>query len=268
MRWRRVVPLDIETETDSGDYRATLDRCLAEFDWTEKVALQGRLIDGRYHGVAVGCYFEGGGSGPRENVRLELETDGSVSVYVGSSSVGQGVETVFAQIAADALERPMTAHPRRAITARPTTCRQGFGSYSSRSIVMGGSAIVAAAATLEGQDQGARRRSIFDCGAQRHRARRRHGDRPRPTVSIAVGRARRRRPLGRGHLRQQQAHLQLRRARRACGGRSRRPGRSNCSTIVAVEDVGRIINPLTLHGQTRRRDRAGARRRAAGALRL
>ena len=63
----------------------------------------------RFHGIAIGCYLEGGGSGPRENVRLDLETDGSISVYVGSSSVGQGVETVFAQIAADALERPIEA---------------------------------------------------------------------------------------------------------------------------------------------------------------
>ena len=31
-----VMPLDIETETDSGDYRATLDRCLAEFDWARE----------------------------------------------------------------------------------------------------------------------------------------------------------------------------------------------------------------------------------------
>ena len=85
----------------------TLDRCLDEIGWSEKAALQGKLIDGRYHGLGVGCYFEGGASGPRENARLELETDGSVSVYVGSSSVGQGVETVFAQIAADALEVPI-----------------------------------------------------------------------------------------------------------------------------------------------------------------
>ena len=80
----RVAPLDAESsEADSGDYRATLDRCLAAFDWRERSALQGRLIDGRYHGLGIGCYFEGGGSGPRENARLELERDGSVSVYVG-----------------------------------------------------------------------------------------------------------------------------------------------------------------------------------------
>src|SRR6185503_5020737 len=33
----KVVPLDIETETDSGDYRMTLDRCVTEFNWSEKV---------------------------------------------------------------------------------------------------------------------------------------------------------------------------------------------------------------------------------------
>ena len=38
---------------------------------------------------------------------MVLETDGAVSVYVGSSAVGQGIETIFAQIAADALEMPM-----------------------------------------------------------------------------------------------------------------------------------------------------------------
>ena len=48
----------------------TLDRCLAEFDWAERSKLQGKLIDGRYHGIAIGCYLEGGGTGPRENARL------------------------------------------------------------------------------------------------------------------------------------------------------------------------------------------------------
>ena len=119
-RLATVAPLDIGTETDSGDYRMTLDRCLDEFDWSAKAALQGKLIDGRYHGIAVGCYLEGGGSGPQENARLVLEADGTVSVYVGSSSVGQGVETVCAQIAADALEMPM-ARIKACSTARPIT---------------------------------------------------------------------------------------------------------------------------------------------------
>src|SRR4029077_4145120 len=109
MPWQlaTVMPFDQKTETDNGDYRATLDRCLEEFGWTKKRALQGKLIDGRYHGISIGCYLEGGGSGPRENARLVLESDGAVSVYVGSSALGQGIETIFAQIAADALELPL-----------------------------------------------------------------------------------------------------------------------------------------------------------------
>ena len=150
-----VQPLDQGSATDTGDYRQTLDRCLHDFGWAEKQKLQGTLIDGRRHGIAVGCYFEGGGSGPRENVRMVLEGDGTVSLYVGSSSVGQGVETVFAQIAADALDMPM-ARINRVQHGSTTYVKQGYGSYSSRSIVMGGSAIVQAAGS-EGGDPGRRR---------------------------------------------------------------------------------------------------------------
>ena len=96
-----------DTECDSGDYRETLERCLAEFGWEEKRALQGREIDRRFHGVAVACFIEGGGAGPKETARLDLEADGTVSVYVGSAAVGQGLETVMAQIAADTLGLPL-----------------------------------------------------------------------------------------------------------------------------------------------------------------
>ena len=143
-----VQPLDQGSETDTGDYRQTLDRCLEDFGWAEKSKLQGKLIDGRRHGIAVGCYLEGGGSGPRENVRMVLENDGTVSLYTGSSSVGQGVETVMAQIAADALDMPM-ARINRVQHGSTTVVKQGYGSYSSRSIVMGGSAIVQAAGFLK-----------------------------------------------------------------------------------------------------------------------
>src|SRR5499426_1136789 len=106
-RLATVEPLAIETETDSGDYASTLARCLAEIDWSAKASMQGKLIGGRYYGTGVGCYLEGGASGPKESARLVLESQGKVSVYIGSSSIGQGLETVCAQIAADALEMPM-----------------------------------------------------------------------------------------------------------------------------------------------------------------
>src|SRR5216684_4136158 len=52
----------VDTECDSGDYGEALERCLAEFGWAEKRELQGRLIDGRYHGIAVACFIEGAGA--------------------------------------------------------------------------------------------------------------------------------------------------------------------------------------------------------------
>ena len=65
-------------------------------------------------------------------------------MFVGSSSVGQGVETVFSQIAADALELPME-RINNVFHGSTDYVAEGYGSFSSRSIVMGGNAIVDAA---------------------------------------------------------------------------------------------------------------------------
>jgi carbon-monoxide dehydrogenase large subunit len=134
-------------ELDSGDYQITLERCLAEFGWKKKLGLQGRLIDGRYHGIAVGCFIEGGAAGPKETARIEIEEDGRITVYVGSTNVGQGVETVLTQITADALDVPMDRI--RILHGSTTYLKEGYGSYHSRSTVMGGSAIWNAATALK-----------------------------------------------------------------------------------------------------------------------
>src|SRR5580700_6232224 len=55
-----ITPFESKDELDSGDYRVTLDRCLAEIDWQEKSKLAGKAVNGRYHGFAVGCFIEGG----------------------------------------------------------------------------------------------------------------------------------------------------------------------------------------------------------------
>jgi carbon-monoxide dehydrogenase large subunit len=242
----RVVELDLATETDSGDYRITLDRCLAEFGWAAKVPLQGKLIDGRRHGLAVGCYFEGGASGPRESARLVLERDGSVSVHVGSSANGQGIETVFSQIAADALEVPLDRI--RGVSHGSTDCvREGFGSYSSRSVVMGGSAVIDAAGRL--------RDAIRTAAAQRLGC-------AAADIVLADGAAR-------GPGRSTLAFAALAEERISAEGSfasthrtysygahaahvavDPRTGAVEVIDYVAVEDVGRIINPATLHGQT------------------
>ena len=241
-----VQPLDQGTETDSGDYRMTLDRCLKDFGWAEKSKLQGRLIDGRRHGIAVGCYLEGGGSGPRENVRMVLEGDGTISLYVGSSSVGQGVETVFAQIAADALDMPM-ARINRVQHGSTTVVKQGYGSYSSRSIVMGGSAIVQAAANLKDAIRAAAAKRL-QCEPNAIAI---DGDSAigpgRASVALSA--------LAADGIASEGTYASNKRTY-SYGAHAAHvaidPGTGHVALIdyMAVEDVGRIINPLTLHGQT------------------
>src|SRR5581483_240986 len=101
----KLVPYEPETDFDTGDYHATFERALAEIGWEANKHKQGRLIDGRYHGLAAVPFVESGGSG-KENAKARIEPDGGVTVFVGSSILGQGLETTLAQVAADTLKLP------------------------------------------------------------------------------------------------------------------------------------------------------------------
>ncbi len=76
-----------------------------------------------------------------------LEPDGDYSVYVGSSAIGQGLETAFSQIAADALEVPIS-RLRGIFHGTTSYVNDGYGAYHSRSVVMGGSAMLDAVKNL------------------------------------------------------------------------------------------------------------------------
>ncbi len=238
-----VAPLDIASETDSGDYRRTLDRCLEEIGWTARAAMQGELIDGCYRGTAVGCYIEGGASGPKEGARLVLEADGRVSVFVGSSSVGQGLETVLAQIAADALELPLDAI-KGVCHGSTDHVVEGFGAYSSRSVVMGGNAIVLAAADLH--------KSIRSKAAEMLGCAPNDVEIDGGRVLAPDGRALSLSPFA--GLSAEATYASSKRtysygAHAAHVAVDPKTGHVDVLDYVAVEDVGRIINPLTLHGQ-------------------
>ncbi|MCA3070342.1 MAG: xanthine dehydrogenase family protein molybdopterin-binding subunit [Rhodocyclaceae bacterium] len=244
-----VMPYGSGGETDSGNYHETFERCLAEIGWNDKVALAGRQIDGVFHGIAIGCYIEGGGSGPREHARLVYEGDGRVAVHVGSSAVGQGLETIFAQIAADALGLPMdrisaVRHGSSGIV------KMGYGSLGSRSTVMGGSAILDAAnnlqhaiRTLAAARLGCAPEEVsLEDGLRSAAARGRVLALAGPSGLAGGGieadglfeNDRRTYSYG-SHA----AHLTVDAA----------TGQVRLLDYVSVEDVGRIINPMTLHGQ-------------------
>jgi carbon-monoxide dehydrogenase large subunit len=190
---------------DSGDYAQALDRCLREFDFEKKRHLNGRLIDGRYHGSAIACFIEGGAAGPRENARIELDGKGGATVYVGSANVGQGLETVCAQIASEALGLPMERI--RVLHGSTTYLKEGFGAFHSRSVVMGGSAILDAAKKIR---EGAQSAEGTFAGHQH-------------TYSYGAA----------------AAHVAV----------DPRTGHVQLVDYVMVEDVGRVINPLTATGQ-------------------
>ncbi|HUZ73992.1 MAG TPA: xanthine dehydrogenase family protein molybdopterin-binding subunit [Stellaceae bacterium] len=229
-------------EYDSGDYRSTFERCLREFGWSDKAALQGRLIDGRYHGLGIGCYVEGGATGPRETARIALEAGGAIAVYVGSSAVGQGLETVFAQIAADALEVPMS-RIKGVFHGSTAYVSEGFGAHASRSTVMGGSAIVLAAAAFKDRLREAaaarlgcapREVALADGKAMHEGAAVDVADLVGVSAEAAFASDKRTYAYG-THA----AHIAV----------DPRTGAIELLDYVAVEDVGRIINPATLHGQ-------------------
>ena len=58
--------------------------------------------DGRFLGLGLGCYVEGTGVGPFESALVRIEPSGKIYVARGACPQGQGMETIFAQIVADA----------------------------------------------------------------------------------------------------------------------------------------------------------------------
>jgi len=230
------------TQCDSGDYSSTFAHCLREAGWGEKLALQGKLIDGRYHGLGLACFIEGGGSGPRENARMVVD-DVGIAVYVGSSAIGQGIETIFAQITADVLELPMTHF--RVLHGSTNYLREGWGSYGSRATVMGGSAVLVAAQTLLENFRAAVAKQL---------------DVPPDQLVIAEGRATA--PDGRRvalidvvGLKADGTFSNNSKATYTYGTAvahvavDAKTGHIEVVDYVVVDDVGRIINAMTLHGQ-------------------
>ena len=132
---------------DSGDYLKLLERLLDHVGYEELQArLSARRARGELVGLGIAYFVEKSGLGPYDDVRMEIGRDGAVEIITGVASVGQGVETVIAQICADALGvdygSVTVTHGRTDLIAR------GMGAFASRVTVMTGSATAEAAAQL------------------------------------------------------------------------------------------------------------------------
>ena len=97
-----------------------------------------RRAGGEYVGAGLAIFVEKSGLGPFDGVRVSVDTSGFVEVVTGAASLGQGVETVVAQICADALG--VDYRRVRVVHGRTDRIAFGMGAFASRVTVMTGEA--------------------------------------------------------------------------------------------------------------------------------
>jgi len=163
LRRRNFIPKDaypyqtpVALQYDSGDYGATLELALKAADYQ---GFEGRrreaLERGKLRGLGIATYIEACGIAPSavvgslgaraglfECAAVRVHPTGSVSVLTGSHSHGQGHETTFAQLVSDALGIPIESI--EIVHGDSDKIPYGMGTYGSRSLAVGGSAIIKA----------------------------------------------------------------------------------------------------------------------------
>jgi carbon-monoxide dehydrogenase large subunit len=138
---------------DSGNYGPALDRALQILDYRKlRTEQEAARKAGRHLGIGFATYIEACGPAPSqvagalgaqaglwESAQVRVHPTGKISVYTGSHSHGQGHETTFAQLAADELQVPF--EDVEIIHGDTGAIPFGMGSYGSRSLSVGGTAI-------------------------------------------------------------------------------------------------------------------------------
>ncbi|MGG5889622.1 xanthine dehydrogenase family protein molybdopterin-binding subunit [Falsiroseomonas sp. HC035] len=127
----------VGNELDSGDFAGTQAMALDLADWNgfdaRRAASEAR---GRKRGRGIGYFIEASGGQPQEWARLNIAPDGKARLHVGTFSHGQGHETAFAQIVHARLGIPF--EDIELVQGDTDTVEQGFGTGGSRSSQMGG----------------------------------------------------------------------------------------------------------------------------------
>ncbi len=162
-RQNLIRPEDFPYETpvalvyDTGNYEASLDKALALIDYggfPERKAEAARR--GKRRGIGFACYIEacglapsklaiqlGAGVGLYESGEIRVNPTGNVTVFTGSHSHGQGHETTFAQVVAERFG--IGIDDVEVVHGDTGRVEFGLGTYGSRSLAVGGSALVRAA---------------------------------------------------------------------------------------------------------------------------
>ena len=127
-----------------------IDKTVERSGWKDR---KGRLPKGRGLGIACSHYVSGAANSiirsdmPHSTVNIKIDRDGGVVVYTGASEIGQGSDTMTAQIAAEVLGRSLSRV--RVIAADTDLTPIDIGSYSSRVTFMAGNATLRAASEVK-----------------------------------------------------------------------------------------------------------------------
>jgi aerobic carbon-monoxide dehydrogenase large subunit len=154
---RGIDALGTEVTYDSGNYGRLLNQFLEYADHAKlERDLAERRGQGERVGFGMGFFVEKSGLGPFDDAKILLDAEGGIEVVTGTASVGQGVETVLAQVCADALG--VAPEGIRVVHGKTDRIADGMGAFASRATVMTGSAVHHAARAL--------RQKLLDGAAQ------------------------------------------------------------------------------------------------------
>jgi aerobic carbon-monoxide dehydrogenase large subunit len=231
---------------EEGDFPLVFEGLLERVGYEKlRADVDGRRERGECVGLGVTAFIEMGNPGVFEQARIVAEEDGTFTAHVGVASVGQGVETVLSQVAADLLGVEIE---RVAVRYQDTaTVPEGQGAFSSRATVWGGYAIAGAVRELY--------EAAREAAAERFEA-------PPEVVTVEAGIARakegRRKlelPLGelgvQAHYRYEPeggSHV-LMGANVGVVEVDRESGGVKVLSYAIAYEVGKAVNPMTLEGQ-------------------
>ncbi|MEY3045504.1 MAG: hypothetical protein RL242_2346 [Pseudomonadota bacterium] len=146
MRRKNFIPVDAMPYTnpvgevyDSGDFNTVLDLILEQADWNGFAARKAESAkQGKLRGRGLSCYIEWTGAVWSEDVTMEASGAGKFTCYSGTQAMGQGIETAYLQLLSEKMDLPLE---QLNVVQGDTDVVKGNGSYGSRSLYIGGSAI-------------------------------------------------------------------------------------------------------------------------------
>jgi carbon-monoxide dehydrogenase large subunit len=234
---------------DTGDFGRILDQVLAAADWKGFDARKKRSQElGRLRGRGLSIYLEWTGALPTETVDIEIDAEGTVTVFSGTQAMGQGLETTYAQLVQEIFGISIG---KIRIVQGDTDRANGVGSVGSRSAFVGGSAVAAAGRKMVSQ--------LKDLAAEALEA-------ASADIELRNGRfgiAGTDRSIGFGELAARQAKKLVRVSATETPSTPSWPngaqvceveidpqtGRAEVASLVSCDDIGRIINHAIVEGQ-------------------